>query len=271
MPTIDIPQLPADTARAAELAFGRDHLYLKIGRQIEDLLNDFDLPPSVKENAFLAEMFWPYSLASILQFWEDLTDHQMVNATRTRLDLKYALRLPLNFPGFRPLALCMFRQHALDNAALQEGFQRLLDHLREFAEGLDKGRAKAEQVLGTVCLLSRAEMITETMSNALEAIAVHCPNWLLSNALPHWYELYYQKPRPQRIPRDPARIAALLQTVGRDGVYLLETVNKTNPLDCRNLPEVRNLQREWGCQFERRDGSLLLRSITCHLCYSGIG
>jgi hypothetical protein len=269
MSSLSIPPLPVDTAYAAEFAFGRDHPYLRIGRQLDELLTDFILPEQVRDNTFLADIFWPYSLASILQFWEYLTDHQMVDATRTRLDLKYALHLPLNFPGFKQLALCIFRKHALVNGAIKEGFQELIDQLKDFVGATGKSQT-AEHMLDTLCLLSRAEMITGTMGKALEAVAVHYPNWLLSNALPHWYRLYYKKHEPQRLPRDSEKIEDLLQAVGRDGLYLLETISKTSLLDCRNLPEVKGLRREWECQFEFKDGSPKLRSANCYLCYDGI-
>lgn len=260
------PPLPADTAHAAETAFGRDHPHLKIGREIEAALNGFELPAPLPQDTMLAKTLPLYSLASVLQYWEDLTDHQMVGATRNRLDLKYALHLPLDFPGFEPWTLCKFRQQALADPSVKEAFQEIVDRLRKFALDPGKSRADADQIITALCLLSRAETVVEAMGNALEAVATHCPDWLLSNALPHWYRRYYQRPEPQQIPREAEKIEELLQNVGKDGQHLLATLCRTNALGCSNLPEIQELRRMTARQFEPSGAELRWRSEGCSFC-----
>lgn len=260
------PPLPADTARAAESAFGRDHPHLKIGRELEVILADFELPAPVSQDAALEKTFWLYSLASILQFWEDLTDHQMINATRNRLDLKYALRLPLDFPGIESQALCGFRRRLLTNPAAKEAFQKMVNCLKEFAGDPKKREADAERIITALCLLSRVEIIVETMGNAVEAVAARYPDWLVSNALPHWYRLYYQKPGPQQIPRNPQKIESLLKTIGKDGQHLLETIDRSTTVHCQSLPEIQNLRREWKRQFETRNEEIVFLPRACRSC-----
>lgn len=137
MSAIRCPALPVDTARAAESAFGTDHPYLKIGESLNDLLSGLDTVSLASADERLEDSFWPYSLATILQYWEDLTDHQMSNATRIRVDLKYALHLPLSFPGIDSLALCRFRQRLLLNPAGKEVFQQLVSRLADVVMNQD--------------------------------------------------------------------------------------------------------------------------------------
>jgi hypothetical protein len=264
-----IPQLPAETARAAEAVFGRDHMYLKIGKKLDSLLAGLDLPVPLYDDLVLRPTFWPLSLASVLQYWEDLTDHQMANAVRTRLDLKYALHLPLDHPGFEPQTLCTFRQGLKANSAARESFQGMIFRLREFTVDAGKRRAEAGQIIDTLCLLSRAELVLEVMGNALEAVAARCPDWLLSNALPHWYKRYYQLPEPQKIPRDALSIESLLHTVGNDGQYLLEMIFRSKSLQCRELPEIKILQREWHRQFDHDREGLAFLQLNCRSCAAG--
>lgn len=266
MQSMRFPPLPADTARAAEAAFGRDHPHLKIGRELDAVLADFELPAPVSRDAMLADTFGLFSLASVLQSWEDLTDHQLVDAVRNRLDLKYALHLPLDFPGFESLALCSFRRRVLANPAGKEAFQELVNRLKVFAGDQKKRQADAEQIITALCLLSRAEIIVETMGNALEAVAAYDPHWLLSNALPHWYKLYYQKPGPQQIPRETQEIETLLQTIGKDGQHLLETFAGSTANGSRQLPEIQSLRREWERQFQSEAGELTFLPLRCHDC-----
>ena len=157
MSTTQCPPLPIDTAHAAESTFGYGHPYLKIGNRLEEYLSHLPIHKTtavVREP--LATSFWPFAVLSIFQFWEDLTDRQMSNATRMRVDLKYALHLPLNFPGFDRLFLCQFRQYLLSDPANKRAFQELLNRLAEYANHLDKRQANADHVLHSLCMLNQA-------------------------------------------------------------------------------------------------------------------
>ena len=259
------PPLPLDTARAAETAFGRDHPYLKLGQSLEILWEDMGLSALESGDGFLADSFYPCSLATILQFWEDLTDRQMSQATRTRPDLKYALHLPLNFPGIEPSMLCAFRQHILANRAGSAALQGMIDRLGEFAHR-EKSPADVSQIIAAICLPSRAEIILERMGIAIEALATRDPGWLKANAQVHWFQRYHLKLDQQKIPHHPVEIEKLASAVGNDGRYLLQAIESSGGSSLAQLPEILALRREWQRQFEWREGSLKLRTLCSLLC-----
>lgn len=265
MSPIQCPPLPLDTARAAESVFGRDHPYLKLGESLEILWKDLELSALDSADAFLADSFYPCSLATILQYWEDLTDRQMSQATRTRPELKYALHLPLNFPGIEPLTLCAFRQRILASQVGTEALQGMIDRLSEFANR-ERSSTDVNQIIPAICLPSRAEIILECMGIALEAVATRDPNWLKANAPAHWYKRYYQKLDQQKIPHDPGEIKNLAETVGNDGRYLLEAIENSDGTMLAHLPEILMLRCEWQRQFEWRGDSLKLRNLCSLFC-----
>lgn len=265
MSSIQCPPIPADTARAAELVFGREHPYLKIGESLEILWEDLDLSTLGSADAFLSNSFYPYSLVTILQYWEYLTDRQMSQAMRTRLDMKYALHLPLNFPGIKPSTLCEFRQHVLADRGASEALQGMLQRLSNFTNR-EKPSLDVNQMIAAICLPSRAEIILECMGIALESIATCDPNWLKAHALPHWYKRYHQKPNHQKIPHGPKEIRLLAQVVGSDGRYLMQVIENSNATALSQLPEIQLLRQEWQRQFALEGETLKFRESHCLLC-----
>jgi transposase len=266
MTPIRFPPIPNDTDHASEVAFGIDHPYLKIGDGLGMVFSDVNLESVAAADAVLADSFWPYSLATVLQYWEELTDRQMANATRTRVDLKYALHLPLIFPGMDPATLCRFRQRLLLNQAGREALQQVVDHLEIFIGSQEKPLADSDSIISTICTISRWEIVIGIMSNAVEALAASHPEWLRAIALPHWYRRYYYKQTSHHIPRASKNIKASLQSVGEDGRHLLEAVEKSENPSLKELPEIRTLRREWQSQFEWENDQLRLRSQNCSNC-----
>jgi transposase len=266
MISIRFPPIPNDTARASEAAFGKDHPYLKIGDGLNVVLSDLNLEAMTSTDSGLADSFWPYSLATILQYWEDLTDRQMANATRTRVDLKYALHLPLIFPGMSPSGLCSFRRRLLLNQAGKDALRQMVDRLGSFIGSLEKPLADPDLIISTICTISRWDIVSGTMSNVVEALAASYPEWLRTIALPHWYRRYYYKQTSDHNTRASKNIKANLQSVGEDGRHLLEAVEKSENASLKRLPEIRTLRREWQSQFEWENDQLRLRSQNCSNC-----
>lgn len=266
MTSIRYPPIPADTVRATEEAFGSDHPYLKIGNGLEMVFCEANLDSVVATDASLADSFWPYSLATVLQYWEDLTDRQMANATRTRVDLKYALHLPLIFPGMNPSKLCRFRGQVQHNQAGREAFQQVVNRVEDFLAGREKHFTDSSLIITTICMISRYEIVMEAMSNAVEALAANRPEWLRTMALPHWYRRYYYGQNPRRTPRSSKNVEALLRSVGEDGQHLIKTVEKSEIVSLMDLPEIQALRQEWQHQFEIEGDRLKVRSPNCANC-----
>lgn len=267
MSSIHCPPLPLDTARAAESVYGSEHPYLKIGETLDTLWADLDLSAVNPADTFLLDSFYPYSLVTIMQYWEFLTDRQMSQATRTRLDMKYALHLPLNFPGILPSRLCEFRQHLVADRAANRVLQGMIHSLSYFPEQ-EKNMVCVDRMIDAICLPSRAENILECMGIALESVASRDPNWLKTYALPHWYRRYHQKQDNQKIPRNPRDIKQLILSIGNDGWHLLEMIKSSNGIALSQLPEIQNLQHEWHRQFVSENGLLKFRESHCLSCSS---
>lgn len=265
MSSIQCPPLPFDTARAAESVFGREHPYLRIGESLNILWEE--LTPLVLESAdgFLSNAFYPYSLATILQSWETLTDCQMSQATRTRLDIKYALHLPLNFPGLEPSTLCAFRQHVLTDAGAIETLQEMIDRLGIFINR-EKSALDVNGMITAICLPSRAEIIFDCMGIALESVATCDPNWLKAHTPAHWYKRYHQKLNHQKIPDDSKEIELLVQAVGSDGWHILKAIESSSASVLSQLPEIQKLRHEWRNQFVLERDSLKFRKSHCLSC-----
>ena len=266
MMSIRYPPIPPNTVRASEEAFGSDHPYLKIGNSLEVVFSDTNLDAVAATDAPLADSFWPYSLATVLQYWEDLTDRQMANATRTRVDLKYALHLPLIFPGIDPSVLCKFRQRLVLNQAGRVAFQQVVNRVEDFLVSRKKKLADSSLIITTICTISRYEIVMEVMSNVVEALAADHPEWLRTIALPHWYKRYYYGQNPLRPSRITKNVESMFHSVGEDGQHLIKAVEESEVTNLMKLPEFQTLCNEWRYQFELEGEQLKIRSINCSNC-----
>jgi transposase len=237
------PPLPADTVCAAKSVFHIENLYLVIGDQLDLLFGD--LNPDELDAFSVKPTGIPFILAmlTIFQFAEDLPDHQAAMALRTRMDWKYALHLPLDYPGIDHTELREFRQRLrLDPG--ERVFQRMLTRLAEL--GLlgrkDKRRAHVDDVLKALDILSRVEELAEAMSLALEALAARQPDWLRAVGPPHWYGRYGPKLATLYRSSCKEEHEALARAIGADISYLLEAIAEAGNSDLARLPEVQALE-----------------------------
>jgi hypothetical protein len=267
MSPIPCPPLPSDTAQAAELVFGRDHPYLQMGNALEAIWTTLPLSHMGETDTFLVRSFHPYSLVTLLQYWETLTDRQMSQATRMRLDMKYALHLPLSFPGIEPDTLCEFRQHVLASPASLEILGEMLRSLSGFGKRESSTRC-TEQIIASICLPSRAESILDVMDQAIEAVAAVNPEWLKDHTLPHWYRRYHLKIGHRSLPADPGEVETLIESVGNDGWHLLTRIKTSGAAGLSHLPEIRKLHWEWQRQFFFEQNTLTFRESHCRGCSS---
>ena len=126
-----IPSIPADTAELARAILPVDNTYLATGDRLEELLDRVDLSglyspddaPPVPANILL--------MTTILQYMEGLSDSQVAEQVRVRIDWKYALRLPLTDTGFEEEVLTDFRQRLISQRTGLEMFHCVLVRLVE--------------------------------------------------------------------------------------------------------------------------------------------
>jgi transposase len=252
--------LPIDTARAVEPIYGRNNAFIRVGNHISSICEELEL-----HTDWNAHTYFLYSAATFFQHSENLSDQQMSEATRLRLDIKYALHLPIDYPGLDPQTLCTFRQHILTNSAAKSGFQELIDRLAILSEQ-NKCNIPAENAINMICLLNKTEKSLEFMKAAIETIAVHNPKWLAEKALPHWFKRFRRNARRQMLLLEPAEIKDFAQSVGKDGVYLLNQIRKDKIFQLLDLQEIREMRSEWDILFAHKNNEIKLQMEGCLHC-----
>ena len=267
---LSIEKIPVDTARAVRHASPKNQRYINVGDKIHDLLAGWD----VDQNDFAPEkpryFILLLDLATIFQFVEKLTDAQTVEAIRTRVDWKYALHLPLSYPGFDQIWLCRLRKYAMNSIAGIAVLQALTDRLAN-ARIFDRSLEAAELV-PSICLFNRIELVTTTMLLAVEALAVTDSAWL--NHLPLTY-LYEETARTRRTMHELQTTEAmtrLANSIGVDIGKLLNSIQTSGEKNLIELAEIQGLQDIWEKQYEwlnagRLDERVFIwNPVDCHHC-----
>jgi transposase len=241
--------MPADTAALGRTLLRAGDPYRVIGDSLADVVRDADfaglyegigraaIPPSV------------LALVTVFQFLEGLPDRQAARAVATRLDWKYALRLPLASPGFEFTVLHYFRERVLAGGKDGLLFEAVLGKVT--ALGLlkrRKQRTDATGVLAAVRDLSRLETATETLRLAVRAIEAAAPAWA-GRALPPGYRERHARTVPEYRLSEAERAAALREAA-EDGYWLLERLADA-PAAVRALEAVGVLGTVWAQRFER--------------------
>ena len=261
------PPIPPETARAARAVFGGSNFYLATGDQVDHLFTGLALDPSARAQP----QGWPLAmlyLITVFQFMETLPDHLAAEALRKRVEWKYALHLPLSYVGLKEKSLCEFRRGLRVCPGQQQNMQVLLSRLSEGA-GPDLNGSFSQdprQVIGAVCLASRAARVWETISQALEALATRQPEWLLATSLPHWYERYGHGAHSLNLRAERGELEALAQATGADGAYLLKAIAEAGIPELNELSEVSTLEQVWREQYEYRAGVVAWRQEACAGC-----
>jgi transposase len=106
---------------------------------------------------------------TVLQFMEKVTDRKAVEMVRLHLGWKYALDLELDYAGFHPTDLVVFRQRLLAGGQERLVFDVVLAILRE--AGLIRKRSKVRvdstHVVAVVAKMNRLEVVRESLRLAL--------------------------------------------------------------------------------------------------------
>jgi hypothetical protein len=107
-------------------------------------------------------------------------------------------------------------------------------------------RTDSTPVLAAIRVLSRLEWVAETLRAALNDLATVAPDWLQELAPRDWYERYGKRIAESRLPRAKAAREAYAQTVGEDGVRVLDAVGAPEaPAAVRTLPSLATRRRTW--------------------------
>jgi transposase len=251
-----VQAIPEDTIRVARAAFPHGNAYLTLRDALGTIFTDEDFaslfPPCGQPG--LAP--WRLALVTIMQFRENLADRQAAEAVRARIDWKYLLGLELTDAGFDFSVLSEFRDRLLAGSAEERLLETLLE--RCCTLGLLKARGQqrtdSTHVLAAVRVLSRLELVAETLRATLNDLATVAPQWLQALAPVEWYERYGKRIEDSRLPRAKGARDAYAQAVGEDGFRVLDAVDAPEvPEAVRTLASITTLRRVWQRHYTRTE------------------
>jgi transposase len=112
-------------------------------------------------------------------------------------------------------------------------------------------RTDSTHVLAAIRVVTRLELVGETVRAALN---------ILSMVAPEWFDRYGHRVESYRLPKQSEACRALAVTIGHDGNHLLSAINEpTAPRWLRQVPAVEVLRRVWIQQYVIDNGQLRWR------------
>ena len=249
--------IPEETQRVARAAFPKGNLYMRLRDELGEVYTDSQFADLFPGKGQPAESPGRLALITVMQFAEGLSDRQAAEAVRARIDWKYALGLELTDPGFNFSVLSEFRSRLLPNQRQARLLDRLLEVLQQrgWLKAHGRQRTDSTHVLAAVRTLNRLEMVGETMRHALNALAQAAPDWVRQVAPAEWFQRYAQRFDLLRLPKKAAEREQLIETIGRDGMALLDAVRRTSPDDeLRTLSALEILRQMWIQQYWLEEG-----------------
>jgi transposase len=255
-----IQPVPEETARVARAAFPHGSPSLTFRDTLGTIFQDEDFAALFPAWGQPGLPPWRLALVTLMQFREQWSDRQAAEAVRARIDWKYLLGLELDHPGFDFSVLSEFRDRLLAGSAEALLLDKLLERCRTlgFLKVRGQQRTDSTHVLAAIRVLSRLELVAETLRAALNELATVVPDWLQGLAPLEWYERYGKRIEDTRLPRSQAAREAYAQTVGEDGFRVLDALERPEaPENARALPSITTLRRTWQRHYERgeRPGS----------------
>lgn len=248
-------EIPFDVAWVGRHILGEDDPYRLVGEGINDFLSlkDFvDLYSKLGRGAICPILL---SLVTVFQFLENMPDRVAAQCVVVRIDWKYALHLPLLWPGFHYSDLSNFRKRLLEHQAERLVFEKVLEWVRSlgFLKKYGKQRSDSTHLLGCVERLSRLELAWETLRMALRALEAMIPEWYEKVLPAAFHEAYVTRQSDWRLSKQEAQ--AEMQKTGGDGFWLLDRLAESAPQCVWDLSEVETLRTVWEQQFQREEGS----------------
>lgn len=265
-----IAPIPPDTAKAARAILGQNNFYLRVGDNWGPLLATMQQNGNGHYAASPSLAPPTLALGTILQYKEKLSDRQAEEASRLRVDWKYALHQSMHYPGISRAALCQYRQRLYHDTLQYQDFQFILELSNQigFFQERQEPSITAAEVLNEVCSWSRLEEVILAFKRALEALATNHPKWLRYNILPPWYTRYQFFKTSPNLPQSVIQQDALAQSIGADILDLFKTIAGSDQPELSELEEIKALQLTWLEQFEPAPDGGVQRLARCSFCGS---
>ncbi len=241
-----VQPVPKETIQVARAAFPKGNLYLTLRDKLGSIFHDEDFADLFPTDGQPALPPWRLAMVTILQFRENLPDRQAAEAVRGRIDWKYLLGLKLTDAGFDFSVLSEFRGRLLEGGQESILLEKLLEHCRGLGLLQERGkqRTDATRVLAAIRVMSRLELVAETVRAALNELATLAPDWLCGVAPVEWYQRYSRRIEDDRLPDSKEKRAAYAQTVGEDGFVLLDLLQGPEvPPQLGQLPSIAALRQ----------------------------
>jgi len=249
-----IGPVPEQTTWVARAAFPKGNPYLTLRDHLGTIFQDADFATLFPAWGHPGLPPWRLALVTLLQFRETLADRQAAEAVRARIDWKYLLGLELTDPGFDFSVLSEFRDRLLAGSAEELLLAKLLERCRALGLLKTRGQQRTDSthVLAAIRVLTRLELVAETLRAALNDVATVAPAWLQARAPLEWYERYSRRIEDTRLPREQAQREAYAQVVGEDGYALLDAVAAADaPPALREVATLATLRQTWEHHYER--------------------
>ena len=204
---------------------------------------------------------WQLALVTVVQFKEGLSDRQAAEAVRARIDLKYLLGLELTDPGFDYSVLSEFRTRLVEVTQELLLLDKMLAHLKEkgFVKARGKARTDSTHILMNARVLSRLELVGESLRAALNELATYDPEWLRGVAKPEWYERYAKRIEDYRFPEGKDARHKLILEIAEDGYYLLDALEAKANQSLLELEQVATFKQVWDHHFSKEGDSPKLK------------
>ncbi len=264
MPTATLV-MPYETHAAARKVYSEQHIYVRIGDQLEHLLSGIHLNLLDPLPGISADMLFRLALVSAFQYLERLPDPAAAEATLRRMDWKYALCLPAHHPGIAAPVLCAFRKKLLIFPQGMREFESLLVRLAELGFG-GEDLPDGHEVLSTVCHISRLHRVKQAMKSALSVLATFDPDFLRAHALPHWYERYKTGPLTTAVWKSREAMREEAEQTGKDILHILMAVQKQGLGERFDLAEIWEIDQLWKKEFISSGDQVEWKSIANATC-----
>jgi transposase len=141
---------------------------------------------------------------------------------------------------------CAFRARFVAGPAASPLLDAWLDRGRDRQQLQAHGRQRtdATHVLGAIRTITRVVGVAATLRHALHSLALVAPGWLQAPCRPEWLERSGPRVHNDRVPKAAQARHAYAQTVGMDGIAMLEALDAEEaPRWWREVPAVETLRR----------------------------
>lgn len=256
--------VPSDTARVARQVYRKGNVYMTARDELGFWYRDSDYADLfASHRGHPAESPGRLNMILIVQFAEGLTDRQVAEEVRGRIDLKYMLGLRLEDPGFDYSILSEHRARLIAGGKEAQLLDDMLVHFQE--KGLLKARGQqrtdSTHVLAAIRVMNRLERVGETMRATLNALATVAPDWLRGQVEADWFDRYGPRFEQYRLPKKKSEQKDLAIQVGVDGYRLLSAaLADAAPSYLRAIPAVETMRRVWIQQYYLQDDEVHWRT-----------